>query len=181
MDEQVEIKEPLLWNFYSKHGLFRREIHYFAFQSLLLIVIILFCRSSYFDYSRDILLSLGNWLSKIFLGMHTIMNDGYDERTKGFYSLYYLFVPLYFVNGLLAAFFISPKRYQILIVGCGGLKLLAMTLLVMILALLPLVAPMVGFAGPMVVVVFNTVMTTGLIYFFARMIVAFIIKSNLKE
>jgi hypothetical protein len=179
--ESEEIKNPLLWNYHSKRGFFKREEYYFAFQCLFLMAIIFFCRSSYFYYWQNSFLKLGSWLSQFFLGMQTIMNGGYSGRTKGFYALYYLFMPLYFVNGLVASFFISPKRYEILIVRIHGLKLLFFVFLTFVCALLPLGAPMVGFEGPIVLVIFNAVMTTGLIYIFARMIVAFVIKSNLKE
>jgi len=104
------------------------------------------------------------------------MNGAYDVRTKEFYSLLYMFVPVYFFIGLIAAFFISPYRYRVLVVGVGKVKIVAMLVSYLLLSLLPMVAPMVGFGAPTWLALFNTIMVAGIVYMSARILVAVVVK-----
>lgn len=181
MIDQSLDEKPLLWNYYSKHGIFRREEYYFGLLCLICISMVLYCKSDFYSFGLEHILAIGNVLANVFLGLSTIMDGPYDIKTKEFYSLFYLFVPVYFVIGLLAGFFISPYRYRVLVIGVGKTKIIIFLIVYSLLSLLPMVAPMVGFNTPVLFTSFNTVMSAGIVYAAARMLVAVVTKFNLRS
>ena len=172
---------PLLWNYHSKRGLFRREEYYFGLLCLICISIVLYCKSDFYSFGLEQIIAMGGKLSNIYMGMSTIMDGSYDIRTKEFYSLFYLFVPLYFVIGLLDVFFISPNRYKKMFVDMGFIKIIFAFFLVVALALLPMFAPMVGFNAPILLTLFNTIMTAGIVVAAGAMLTTIFIKFNISR
>ncbi len=172
---------PLLWNYHSKHGIFRREEYYFGFLCLICISMVTYCKSDFYSYGLEQILEVGKKLSRFYLGMSTIMDGSYDIRTKEFYSLFYLFVPIYFIIGLLDIFFISPYRYKKMFVDMNVIKLIFAFFLAASLALLPMLAPMVGFNAPILLTIFNAIMTAGIMAAAGAMLTTAVIKLNISR
>lgn len=181
MTNQSVDESPLLWNYHEKRGIFRREEYYFGLLCLICTLIVLYCKSDFYSFGLDHILAIGSVLANVYLGLSTIMEGAYDIRTKEFYSLFYLFVPVYFLIGIAASFFISPYRYQILIARIKKTKLCFLLIFCFLLSQPPMHAPMIGFNNPTWLTLFNTIMMAALVYTVGRLSVAVITKFNLKR
>lgn len=178
MNDQND-NSPLLWNYHSKHGLFRREEYYFGLLCLICISIVFYCKSDFYSYGLDRILAIGSVLANVYLGLSTIMEGAYDIRTKEFYSLFYLFVPVYFIIGLLDVLFISPYRYKRMFIDMNKFKMIFAFFLIMFLALFPMMVPMVGFNAPVFWTIFNAIMNAGIVVAAGGMLTTVLIKFNL--
>jgi hypothetical protein len=149
---------------------------------LICLAIVFYCKSEFYSLGLEQILVVGKTLSKFYLGLNTIMDGPYDIRTKEFYSLFYLFFPTYFLIGLISILFISPDRYKKMILGIKWVKMIFLTLLiVLILAPLPMLAPMIGFRGPTFLVLFNSILTAGIAYSAGAMLIASVIKFKFRR
>lgn len=176
MIDQSQTAQPLHWNYYSEHGLFRREEYYFGLLSLICAAMVIYCKTDLYSFGLGRILVIGETLSNVYPGMRTIIDGAYDAKTKEFYSLFYLLVPAYFCVGLFSGLFISPYRYRVLIVGVSNIKMAFFMATYSLLALLPICAPMIGFNSPSLLTLFNTVMMAGIVFMAGKMLVAGVIK-----
>lgn len=172
-------EKPLLWNYYAKRGLFRREEYYVGLHCLICAAMVFYCKSDFYSFGLEQILAIGKMLSNIYLGMNTIIDGPYDVRTKEFYSLFYLFVPVYFIIGLFDVLFISPYRYKRMFVDMNKFKMLFAFFLGMVGLILPMAAPMIGFNTQNWLTLFNTIMTAGIVAAAGAILTTVLIKFKL--